>query len=208
MKKYLLILKDIVTGAIRKTTGKFFFMKALNNKPLKIVIGASGVSENGWVPSDINYLNLLNGDQWFSYFQENKIDALLAEHVWEHLSEEEGILAAKTCFKYLKNGTGYLRVAVPDGFSHNNKYIEYVRPGGNGYGAHDHKVLYTYKTLSDVFENAGFKVDLLEYFDENGVFHYKPWNKDDGMIFRSSRFDVRNTDKTLNYTSIILDAKK
>jgi len=42
------------------------------------------------------------------------LDAILAEHVWEHLTKEEALIAALTCYRYIKNG-GYLRVAVPDG---------------------------------------------------------------------------------------------
>lgn len=37
----------------------------------------------------------------------------LAEHVWEHMTYEEGCQAAKNCYDYLADG-GYLRVAVPD----------------------------------------------------------------------------------------------
>ncbi|MDP2641179.1 MAG: hypothetical protein Q8P39_01390, partial [Candidatus Yanofskybacteria bacterium] len=71
-----------------------------------------------------------------------------------------------------------------------------------------HKVLYTYKTLAQVFQKAGFRVDLLEYFDEQGTFHFKEWHPGEGMIFRSSKFDRRNKGEKLNYTSIILDAWK
>ena len=77
-----------------------------------------------------------------------------------------------------------------------------------GPDAADHKVLYTYRTLREIFESAGFRVDLLEYFDENGEFHHKDWDPNDGMIRRSKRFDHRNRDNQLNYTSIVLDAKK
>ena len=35
------------------------------------------------------------------------------------------------------------------------------------------KIVYDYKTLCAAFEKAGFVVDLLEYCDENGTFHYK-----------------------------------
>ena len=71
-----------------------------------------------------------------------------------------------------------------------------------------HKVVYDYKTLRDVFEKAGFVVDLLEYCDENGVFHYKYWNELDGKIGRSLRFDTRNQGGKLGMVSIIIDAKK
>jgi predicted SAM-dependent methyltransferase len=54
-------------------------------------------------------------DTWKFFFQESSLDAILAEHVWEHLSLNEASIAAKNCFKYLKHG-GYVRVAVPDGY--------------------------------------------------------------------------------------------
>ena len=49
---------------------------------------------------------------------------------------------------------------------------------------------------------------LLEYFDENHKFHCNKWDANKGMIIRSKRFDERNLDGELNYTSIIIDAYK
>jgi len=46
-----------------------------------------------------------------------------------------------------------LRVAVPDGFHPNPGYIERVKPGGTGPGAGDHKILYTYRTLSAILSS-------------------------------------------------------
>ena len=68
--------------------------------------------------------------------------------------------------------------------------------------------VYDYKTLVSVFEQVGFEVELLEYCDENGVFHYKYWNEKDGRIGRSFRFDTRNSEEKLGMVSIIIDAKK
>ena len=79
--------------------------------------------------------------------------------------------------------------------------------GGKGSGAR-HKVLYNYESLSSLFERAGFKVELLEYFDSDGEFHYVDWDTDSGKIHRSRRFDKRNKNGALKYTSIILDAHK
>lgn len=176
-------------------------------KPLKIVIGASGIFESGWIPADIDFLNLLKESDWKKFFVENQIDAILAEHVWEHLTIEEALIAAKMCYKYLNVG-GYIRLAVPDGLHPNSEYINLVKPGGTGFGSDDHKILYTYKVLSETFESAGFKVNLLEYFDENGKFICNEWDTKKGLIRRSKRFDRRNKDGNLNYTSIILDAIK
>jgi predicted SAM-dependent methyltransferase len=99
-------------------------------------------------------------------------------------------------------------MAVPDGLHPDPVYIERVKPGGSGLGSDDHRMLYTYETLSSLLEAAGFKIKLLEYFDENGKFHYSEWSSDVGMITRSNRFDKSNTIKPNAYTSLIVDALK
>ena len=137
----------------------------------------------------------------------DSIDVFLAEHVWEHLSLAEGFKSKKDCYRFLKKG-GRLRIAVPDGLHIDPCYIEHVRPGGSGSGASDHKLLYTYKILDKVLSEAGFTVDLLEYWDENGKFHYKEWDPELGKINRSCRFDGRNVNMPLSYTSLIADGIK
>ena len=152
-------------------------------------------------------MNLLNPNHWTRYFEKNSIDAIFAEHVWEHLTVGDGRRAAEHCFTYLKSG-GYLRVAVPDGFHPDNDYIQLVKPGGTGDGADDHKVLYNHVTFAEIFYKAGFDVHLLEYFDAEGRFHCVDWQPEDGKVNRSLRFDKRNEDGSPNYTSLILDAYK
>jgi predicted SAM-dependent methyltransferase len=181
--------------------------KIQQSSDLKIIIGAAHTEIDGWISTNRDVLDLLKPDRWQRLLGEPKIKAILAEHVWEHLTEADALFAAQLCYKFLKPG-GYMRVAVPDGYFPNQEYIDYVKPGGHGAGSDDHKVLYNYKTFKSVFENAGFKVDLLEYFDEGGQFCESTWNAEDGMIFRSKRFDERNTDSEIKYSSIIIDAKK
>lgn len=173
---------------------------------VKIVVGASNLYDKGWIPTEIDFLNLLKESDWQSLFKRESIDAILAEHVWEHLSLEEGAKAAKMCYLYLKP-KGYLRVAVPDGYHFDPEYIEKVKPGGTGAGAEDHKVLYTCDSFRKIFEEAGFHIKLLEWFDKEGNFHFQEWNYTEGKILRSKRLDQRNQD-SLNYTSLILDAFK
>jgi predicted SAM-dependent methyltransferase len=187
--------------------GRYRLKRAAARSPLRIVVGSAGVFENGWIPTDIQYLNLLDSSDWKKYFNENSVDAILSEHVWEHLTLGEGLIAAQNCFQYLKPG-GYIRVAVPDGFHPDPEYIEWVRVDGTGAGADDHKVLYNYETFRNLFEKAGFQVRLLEYFDESNKFHYNDWSVDKGLIRRSRRFDERNANGELKYTSLILDATK
>ncbi|MDF3056915.1 MAG: hypothetical protein K0R17_1130 [Rariglobus sp.] len=173
----------------------------------RIVLGAAGVCDTDWIPSDIEYLDMLKQSDWDRFFTPGSIDAMLAEHVWEHLTSDQGAIAAANCFKYLRPG-GYLRVAVPDGLHPSPIYREWVRVGGSGPGADDHKILHTYRTFSALFEQAGFQCKLLEYFDENGNFHECEWSLADGRIVRSKHLDERNHNGALNYTSIILDASK
>jgi predicted SAM-dependent methyltransferase len=180
---------------------------AVRKSPIKIVVGSSGFYEKGWTPTDIEYLDMLKANDWKTFFNENTIDAIIGEHVWEHLSQEDGLLAFKNCFKYLRPG-GYLRIAVPDGFHPKKEYIDYVKPGGTGNGADDHKILYNYQSMTKSLEQAGFFVDLLEYFDENGQFHERELREEEGFIKRSKYNDSRNTNGELNYTSLIVDAIK
>jgi predicted SAM-dependent methyltransferase len=173
----------------------------------RIVVGAGGIAMRGWILTDREQLDVLLERDWMRYFVEGSIDAILAEHVWEHLTAEQAIDAAQRCFRYLRPG-GRLRIAVPDGLHPDPQYIEAVRPGGSGPGANDHKVLYTLRTLCAVFEEAGFETRALEHFDAGGNFHAAGWNATDGTVRRSSRFDQRNEEGRLRYTSIIIDAIK
>lgn len=177
------------------------------NKPVNIVVGAGGVVQDGWIETDIDTLNLLDRRDWIFLFKKIKIDKIIAEHVWEHLSIEDGKQGLLHCYEFLKEG-GMIRIAVPDGFHPNPDYIEYVKPRGTGDGADDHKVLYNYRLFTNMLEEAGFKVRLLEYFDETGEFQSADWSNDDGIIRRSKRFDKRNADGKLNYTSLIVDGIK
>ncbi len=203
----------------------------------RVVIGAWSRFDKGWIPTQREFLNLTKPEDWQRFFQPNSIEAMLAEHVWEHVTPAEGLAAARICYKYLKAG-GYLRVAVPDGLHPDPDYIETVKAGaqepesGGGFvagssptavldgNAANHKALYTYRSLKELFESAGFRVILYEYFDEAGQFHSEEWNRELGTIWRSKRFDPRNKNGNLtsvypgtladylSYSSIILDAIK
>lgn len=176
----------------------------------KIIIGAGKDEQEGWVATQQQDLNVLKLNDWESAYQPESIDCLLAEHVWEHMTMEDGIAAAKNCFKYLKPG-GYLRCAVPDANFDNDWYQDLVQVGGPGPADHpaaDHKIVYDYKQFKEVFEQAGFEVELLEFCDEDKRFHYQYWNEKDGKIRRSYRFSPRNTADELGMVSIIIDAKK
>ncbi len=177
---------------------------------MKVIIGAGDTEYPGWIATNCDVLDVLSRDSMHAYFSDKKATAFLAEHVWEHFTEDEGVRAALHCYEYLQAG-GYMRVAVPDGNLQDASFLKFVGIGGPGpkdHPAATHKILYTYKKLISVFERAGFSVNLLEHCDEDGNFHFSYWNPNDGMIGRSLRFDSRNSYEKIGMASIIIDAHK
>jgi predicted SAM-dependent methyltransferase len=176
--------------------------RARGSNDIRLVVGAAGTRFDGWLSTNERLLNLLRPETWREWLDENSVKIILAEHVWEHLSESEGIAAAKTCFQFLAPD-GRLRLAVPDALKPDPAYHEYCRsyPG--------HKVFHDYRSLSQVLRAAGFTVHLLEYWDEHGTFHENAWSSSDGHVGRSRRFDGRNKGGSeLNYTSLMVDGIK
>jgi len=187
--------------------GPYRLQRYAHSRPLRVVLGASAHFPCGWFATEFEFLDVLDPESWQRWFEPGGVDALLAEHVWEHLDAEEGSRAAQLCYAHLRPG-GWLRVAVPDGLHPDPAYIEAVKPDGTGAGADDHKLLYTHESLAARFTEVGFEVQLLEYFDERGEFHSIDWDPLNGFVLRSRRFDPRNQEGQLRYTSIILDAIK
>jgi len=198
LKRWLVkrVQKIRMANAVRRSSGN-----------LRIIIGAAATSQEGWISTDYPLLNVADPRTFAEWFASETVSRFLAEHVWEHLSPEDAVKACNNCFTYLRHG-GLLRIAVPDGFHPDAEYIARVRPGGYGAGAKDHKVLFNHRTLSTLLEGAGFKLKLLEWFDEQGEFHHEQWEVAEGIIMRSSRFDKRNRHNQTAYTSLIIDAIK
>ena len=179
-------------------------------EPVRIIIGAGDQRWPGWIPSNKKELDLLQPEDWEISFKSRLVDAFLCEHVWEHLSKTNGQTAAKLCYKWLRPG-GYLRCAVPDANFPNTSYQNIAQIGGPGPKKHpaaDHKIVYDYKLFADIFSQAGFEVDLLEYCDEQGRFHYHQWSPSLGPIYRSLLLDHRNQGANIEFVSLIIDARK
>jgi predicted SAM-dependent methyltransferase len=163
----------------------------------RVIIGAAATAYEGWVSTNRETLDLLRPDDWRQFAP---VEMALAEHVWEHLTLEEGRIAAHNCARYVPR----LRVAVPDGNYPDAAYIARARLGEcEG----DHRSLYTVATLCMVFESAGYSTTPLEWW-EGGVFHYRPWGAAEGYVYRSLRHDRRNRDGRLGYTSLIIDCTR
>lgn len=182
---------------------------------LRVIIGAGEQRWPGWVATQRNELDLLDETSFLRFFGTTRADAFLCEHTWEHLTVDDGIEAARICRSFLTDG-GRLRVAVPDGRFPDDEYQRTVQVGGPGPDDHpaaDHKVVYTAETFVEVFRRAGFRVELLEWWDLAGRFQVRDWDPADGPIYRSSLLDHRNEDyRTVQgkpgFTSLILDAFK
>lgn len=199
---------DRIIYSFRQRLENNIFLKLLRAPKRKFNIGAAKFGyENYWLHTDKAFLDITKAEEWKTFLKFLKLDNIVAEHVWEHLAENDTEAANKNCFHFLKRG-GTLRIAVPDGYNPDEKYKENVRPGGSGYGADDHKILYNCNSMKAKLEKAGFKVKLLEYWDEQGVFHFTDWTDEGGRIRRSKRYDPRNSNGELNYTSLIVDAIK
>lgn len=178
------------------------------NHNQKLNVGSGKTESNGgWFYCDKDILDITMEQSWKRLLGKTRLKNIFAEHVWEHLTEEEARAANYNCYIFLR-GKGKLRLAVPDGFHPSKDYLNHVKPNGTGIGSEDHKVLYDYITLSSRLRKVGFKVNLIEYWDENGNFHSNKWNIEDGKVNRSKEFDKRNIDGKLNYTSLIVDAVK
>ena len=170
---------------------------------MKIIVGAGGKTQDGWRATEqseldllheVDFVRMLNGALGF--------EAILVEHCVEHLTIDEIPVALANCFKYL-SPNGRLRIAVPDGLHPNPDYIEHVSPPNDG-----HKILLNYRLLSRLMRQAGFEVNLLEWWNEDGGFRANPWYSMDGDIERCLTNDPRNDDGWPHYTSLILDGIK
>ena len=175
--------------------------------PYRVVVGSGDTGFDGWINTDYPALDICSQSSVRSYFRENSVKSILAEHVWEHLNHDQAKRALSNC-KWMLQKNGYLRIAVPDGAHPDPAYIDMVRPGGSGLGSEDHKVLYTLRSLSELIEEVGLKAQPLEWFDEAGKFHFNNWHQEDGAVSRSIRYDKRNIGGAPNFTSLIIDVIK
>jgi len=174
---------------------------------VKIIVGAGYTSYEGWIKTDFPFFDLLNPKHWKYFFSRNKVDNLLAEHVLEHLHPEQCEFVFEMASQNMKKG-GCFRIAVPDGYHSDQKYIDYVKPGGNGPGADDHKILFNYQTLSKMVQRHGFEPNPVEYWKENGELISTNFNEGSGPIQRTRKNieDKKINSLPFTYTSLVLDA--
>lgn len=176
---------------------------------LKLILGAAETYQEGWYSTNEQWLDITKPEDWKRIFNNKKlITHIVAEHVFEHLTREECLIALKNISDYLVD-CGRIRIAVPDGYHPNESYLNYVGVGGIGDDASDHKQLLNIDTLSEILIESGFKPVHIEGYDSKGNLIESQWQADDGFIRRSRVNKANNPWGFIDAdTSLIVDGIK
>jgi predicted SAM-dependent methyltransferase len=160
---------------------------------MKIIIGSGGTNQPGWLSLERGQLDIRDRAQWVRLFAPNSLDAVLSEHVLEHLTFAEANAATRNIYKFLTPG-GYWRIAIPDANNPDPKYQDMCRPGGvrrstldslaRVTGEPGHKEHYDLDSLTALLQSTGFDVSPLEWYDKTGRLQRWPWDPRDGEIRR------------------------
>jgi predicted SAM-dependent methyltransferase len=174
--------------------------------PLRIIVGAAETWQPGWYSTNEQWLDITKASDWRAVFGGKKIlSRVVAEHVFEHLTEPEALAALSNIADHMV-GNGRIRIAVPDGFHPDPTYIRHVGIGGIGDDAADHKALLNVETLSELMRRAGFTPHHIEGYDRARQLVTTRWSSDDGYIQRSRQNpDGRVWDFPDASTSLIVD---
>lgn len=191
----------------RSIEGARYLKRAAFNDPCRVIIGAEGKGFPGWVVTDKAFLEVTDEKSWREYFVPGVIHSVLAEHVFEHLTEPACRAAFRNIHKFLVQGGDFL-VSVPDGYHPNQGYLNQVRPGGTGEGANYHKMLWRMPELRCVLEDSGFVVHPIEYWSKGASFHRVSECPHREHLRRTFCKDHRNREGVVAYTSLILRAIK
>src|SRR5262249_54496828 len=174
-------------------------------RDLKINLGAGLTAYEGWISVEFTEVDAADDRDWWRYFVPNTVSNVLSEHVWEHMTAEHGLAAARCVHKYLQEG-GCFRVAVPDRNHPSPEYHDDCKPDPFILG---HKEFYDKNQMVDLLMSAGFsKVTPIEWWDSSGKFNKMPWGDERGHVNRSAHNEPLNAGGNLVYTSLIVDAFK
>lgn len=153
--------------------------------PIKIIVGAAMTSQKGWYSTNEQWLDITKESDWKRIFgQKALLTHVLAEHVFEHLDENEMIRSLCLINQYMVVG-GRIRIAVPDGYHPDPAYIRHVGVAGVGADAEDHKQLINCDSLIRALETSGFTPKLLEGYLSNGELVLNDLDDASGVVVRS-----------------------
>ncbi|MFW8744742.1 hypothetical protein [Mesorhizobium japonicum] len=190
-------LKNIIPNSIRyrfrqyqKITVYFWRRQRIRlpvatGSQIKIIIGAAMTSQKGWFSTNEQWLDITKPEDWRHVFHGKALlTHVLAEHVFEHLTEEGMYFALRLINQHMKSG-GRIRIAVPDGNHPDPRYIRHVGIGGIGADAEDHKQLINCNLLMKALDASGFSPKLMEGYQDNGDLVAMPIDIESGVIVRS-----------------------
>ena len=159
-------------------------------KPIRVIVGASATRQTGWIPTEEFFFDITNERSIKRFLGGTKIDSILAEHVIEHLTEVDFAKFLQIIPAYLSNSAN-IRIAVPDAMHPSPWYRRQLGIAGEELGAEDHKTFWDYLSICTFSQQYQFACCLLEYFDENGVFHVDAFDEEArGKVSRSFRNNI------------------
>jgi len=173
---------------------------------LKIIFGAGPTYYQGWIATDFPYFDITIEKDWAYFFKSKKPNNILAEHVIDYLTVEKIEFVLQQANKYLKKN-GRFRIAVLDSYNENLDYIDAVKPSGWDSCRGHHKTFLDVDFFIRKANEAGLKIEPLEYYTKDRKFHSVDFSDEDGYIMRSKKnnFTFPNIP---NYTSLIIDLIK
>jgi predicted SAM-dependent methyltransferase len=155
-------------------------------RPLQLHLGSSTNRLAGWVNIDLLrpgrrldlYWDLRRGLP----FPSARVDAIFAEHLFEHLTHDDGSALVRECLRVLRPG-GVLRIGVPDldryiaSYLGQDDLIDRVRPGrptraialGETFFLYGHRCMYDFETLERTCIDAGFAAVERSAFGEGRI---------------------------------------
>jgi predicted SAM-dependent methyltransferase len=176
--------------------------KEINKEKIKLILGASNTNFKNWLSTEQDALDITKEEDWRKLFGEHKVDNILAEHVFEHLTPEQAKAAFSNVNKYLKKG-GVFRFAVPDGY-HPSAYLRsLIGVDGLEKGADDHKIYFNINNIKDFIQGLDFEIQPVEFFDKKGYFHKKDFDLKKGFVKRCSIYNKGRFDDPLEYKKMI-----
>lgn len=116
-----------------RNLGSRFWLKAIVQQrlafdvPSRIVPGSGGIGQRGWIRTAVEQLDVLERARWLACFSSSSIEALRAEHAWEHLSLLQAAHATSLCWEFLKPGGTFALPFLMDVTRPKNRQIGFVR---------------------------------------------------------------------------------
>ena len=197
INKVKILYRKILSKDIRIKFRKIFKFILYNFRFLKLkivlafssevnlILGAALTSNKNWISTNEEWFDITKSHHWERLFNKKiLIKRALAEHVFEHLTEEEMRIALKFIYDHLVI-KGSLRIAVPDGNNPNPEYRRNTGINGLGADASDHKQFIKFEFLKKELEKVGFECFLREGYKSNGELISQKLCPELGYVIRS-----------------------